>query len=444
MARKEKIDWMARMDRRAMAWLWRLERPRRGPTGWGMFVLQSVYLAGRSSFLHRLPFQAHALTFITLLALVPALAISFALAKGLGFSDALQQLLINNEFLSGQQEVFQQIIGYVQRTNVGALGALGLVFLMLTLIMTISSVEETFNRIWQVSAQRSWYRKFTDYFSVMVICPLLIFAATGVWATFSSHYLVRWLLDVNVVGGLALHAPSLGPLVMLTAAFVFVYLFLPNTRVPFISALTAGVTAAGLWWLVQTLYILFQVGVARYNAIYGGFASLPLFMIWLQVSWTVVLFGAELAHAHHVCRLGTPPVASALRITPAQREVLALGAMLRVCRRFRRGEDPYTLQELARELEAPLREMHSTAGDLAAAGLLIPVADQEEGYAPGRALDVITPAHVLDAVRGEGANGGAIPAAPGDAEIRRLLDQARRLGRQVLERVTFQELAKDD
>ena len=440
MGRREKDDWMKTLDRRVMGWLWRPDRPRRGPAGWGMLFLQSFYLAGRNAFLHRLPFQANALTFISLLALLPALAISFALAKGLGFSDGLQQLLVDNEFFSSQHEVFQQIIGYVQRTKVGTLGAVGVVLLVVTLILTISSVEETFNRIWQVPGQRSWYRKFTDYLSVMVVCPLLIFAASGFWATFSSHDLVRWALDVAVLGYMANYAPSLGPLIILVAAFVFIYKFLPNTRVPFGSALWAGMTAAALWWGAQTAYIVFQVGVARYNAIYGGFASLPLFMIWMQVSWTVVLFGAELAHAHYLCRLGTPPPTFSHRLSPAQREAVALRLMLKVARRFHQGEEPLPLRQSARELEVPVDEMAAVAAALEKAGLLLK-SDESKGLLPGRSLETITLAQVLEAVRGqEEETGEEATALPGEKEALALLARARRADREILGGLNLLEL----
>ncbi len=440
MGRKEQDDWMKTLDRRVMGWLWRPNRPRRGPAGWGMLFLQSFYLAGRSAFLHRLPFQANALTFISLLALVPALAISFALAKGLGFSDGLQQLLVDNEFFSSQHEVFQQIIGYVQRTKVGTLGAVGVVLLVFTLILTISSVEETFNRIWQAPGQRSWYRKFTDYLSVMVVCPLLIFAASGAWATFSSHDLVRWALDVAVLGSVASYAPSLGPLLILVSAFVFIYKFLPNTRVPFTSALWAGVTAAALWWGAQTAYIVFQVGVARYNAIYGGFASLPLFMIWMQVSWTVVLFGAELAHAHYLCRLGTPPPTFSHRLSPAQREAVGLRLVLMVARRFHRGLEPVSLRESARELEVPVSELATIAAALEEAGLLVKT-EETKGLLPGRSLESITLAQVLAALRGEeGEPGKQRERPPAEEAALALLARARRADREILGGLNLLEL----
>ncbi|MCF8032128.1 MAG: YihY/virulence factor BrkB family protein [Desulfarculaceae bacterium] len=398
MARKKEQDWFEQTDRNILAWLWKSDHPW---AGWRHRLLgpfKVTYLALRNSYLDRLPFQANALTFITLLGLVPALAISFSLAKGLGFADALNNLLIN-EYTASQAKVLTYIITYVQQTKVGTLGMVGLALLVATLVLTLSSVEETFNRIWEAPHGRNWLRKFTDYLSVLVICPLLVLASTGLWAGLSSHSVVQWALEMAYVGPLAQFALKLGPLVLLVAAFIFLYLFLPNTRVPFSSALVAGVVAALLWWIVQSIYIKFQLGVARYNAIYGGFASLPLFMVWLQVSWQVLLFGAELAHAHNLVKRGTQPKAIATQLNPAQREALALGVMQKVAQSFAAGEDPWSVTRLAEVLRVPKGEVWSVVDDMESAGLVAEL-NLEDHVIPGRALERILVCHVLAAVRG--------------------------------------------
>ncbi len=407
MARKKEQDWFSQTDREILAWMWNPEHPWGGWRHRLLHPLKVAYLALRNSYLDRLPFQANALTFITLLGLVPALAISFSLAKGLGFADALSGLIIN-EYTASQAKVLNYIISYVQQTKVGTLGMVGLALLVVTLVLTLSSVEETFNRIWEAPHSRSWPRKFTDYLSVLVICPLLVLASTGLWAGLSSNAVVQWALESAYVGPLAQFALSMGPLVLLVAAFVFLYLFLPNTRVPFTSALIAGIVAALLWWTVQSIYIKFQLGVSRYNAIYGGFASLPLFMVWLQVSWQVLLFGAELAHAHNLVKRGTPPKAIAQRLNPAQREALALGVMQKVAQSFAAGGEPWSVTRLSEALKVPKGEVWSVVEDLEAAGLVSEL-NWEDHVAPGRALENILVCHVLAAVRGSldmGREGG--------------------------------------
>jgi membrane protein len=329
---------------------------------------------------------------------VPALAISFSLAKGLGFSRTLKELLIN-EFTASQADVIQRIIGYVENTKVGTLGVVGVAMLVITLVLTLSSVEETFNRIWNVRLARSWARKFADYLSVLIIVPLLVVAATGVWAGLTSHGLVQWVLQIAVVGDLAATGMRLGPYLMLTAAFVFLYFFLPNTSIPFGSAVVAGLVASLLWWGVQSAYVQFQLGVARYNAIYGGFASLPLFMVWLHVSWTVLLFGAQLCHAHHVCRRGPLPRGVLPPLNQAQREATALRLLYRLSRRFDQGRPPEALYPLARELWVPMADLAGIVAKLADAGL-VSVAGSDNQIQPGRSLDSMPLSQILEALRG--------------------------------------------
>jgi membrane protein len=435
-------DWAVRLDSRIMGWLWREERPVQGPAAWANTGLQMLYVAGRNSLTDRVPFQANALTFITLLALVPALAISFSVAKGLGFSRSLREFLIQTELLASQREVLEQVLQYVQNTQVGTLGAVGVALLVVTLVLTISTVEETFNRIWNVPSQRSWLRKFTDYLSVLVICPLLVLGATGAWAAFSSNEVVLWLMDVTAAEQAAQWLPNLGPLLLIFAAFVFVYMFLPNTKVPFLSALTAGVIAALLWYLVQHLYIIFQVGVARYNAIYGGFATLPLFMIWLQVSWVVVLFGGQLSHAHHVCTRGPLPRFLARPLGQTQREAVALAVMYRVAVRFREGGLPYSQDELGRELNVMQRELKLVLDQLEQGGLVSEIG-MEGVLQPARSLDSVSVADVVAVMRGSAEDHLPDPGDSGEEALRRLLARAREQGRQVLSQTTLLELAQE-
>ncbi len=435
-------DWITQGDRRVLAWLWRPTSPTTGSGFWAHQALRVLYLAVRGAYLNRLPFQANALTFITLLGLVPALAISFAVAKGFGFAEALQKLLIDNEFMASQADIFRQIITYVERTEVRTLGVVGLAVLLLTLLWTISSVEETFNQVWEAPGQRNLLRRFTDYLSILVICPLLVLASTALWAGFSSHAVVRWLLDLPAVGQVAETGLNLGPFLLLVAAFVFIYLFLPNTKVPVWSALLAGVVAASLWWAMQSLYIYFQVGVARYNAIYGGFASLPLFFVWMQVSWMVVLFGNELARAHHVCRHGPLPRAVGRPLGPAQREALAARLMLRVAKAFYAGQRPPTAADLARETGLPAREVVETLAALIAAGLLHPP-DTEERLFPARSLATIRLADVAVALRGVMLDPDPNTSDQGQAEALELLRQAERASLDPLGRVSLLSLVEN-
>jgi membrane protein len=405
--------------------------------------MQIFYLALRWSYRNRLPFQASALTFMTLLSLVPALAISFSLAKGLGYADQLERFLVSSEYTASQAEVFQQLIGYVQRTQVGTLGVVGMVVLLATLVVTLSSVEETFNLVWEVRVQRGWMRRFSDYLSVLVVLPLVVLATTTIWAAVPYLELVQWFRGLDVVGPVASWGMGLGPLVILTAAFVFIYLFLPNTSMPFWSAALGGMIAAGLWWEVQRFYLYSQIGVARYNAIYGGFAMLPLFFVWVQVSWMVLLFGNELARAHYLCCKGIRPQAALPRLREAQREALALRLMLLVALHFHNGEQPASLAELAAKLNAPLLEVRRLAGDLAEAELLTHP-DLQERVQPARSLASLKISYLLAALRGENCEEVSLAVSggpgPGEEILTDLLRRSREARRKAVGDLTLLDL----
>ena len=430
-------DIYHKLDQLLADWFWRDAPQAKGPKEWIFFLARMAHLSVRNSLRDRVPFSANALTFITLLGLVPALAISFSLAKGLGFANSLRDFLLNNEFLASQKEILVQVIGYVDNTSVGTLGMVGLATLIFTLILTLSNVEDVFNRIWQVRDNRNLLRRFTDYVAVLVICPVLIMASSASWAAFSSHGVIKWLLSVEVVGELAETGLGLGPFIMLVAAFVFMYLFLPNTKVPIWSGLWAGLVAAGLWWLVQSVYINFQVGVTRYNAIYGGFATLPLFMIWLQVSWMVVLFGAELSHAHHVCRKGPWPSAFLPPFSPAQRELLGVRLFFRMARRFHRGDEPLSPRQMARDLNLPLREVNLALEPLAETGLAAPAGP--EAIQPGRSLASVRLGDLIKAMRGR-IYQEPEQLSPEERELLDILREAECAAGQRLDQVTVQDL----
>jgi len=420
------------------AFLWSERTERRAGLGWLIRALRVAALSVENALGNRLPFQASALTFVTLLGMVPALAFVFALAKGFGFAGTLRGLMIEN-FSDYQREVLERILQYVENTKVGTLGAVGLLLLLGTVVTTIASVEDTFNHIWRVREQRAWARRVTDYLSILMVVPLLVVAAVAVWASLSSAAVIGWLAEVQVIGDMTRLAMRVVPFLALVAAFSFLYLYLPNTRVPVRSAVLAGLVAATLWWAMQTIYIQFQVGVSKYNAIYGGFASLPLFMAWLQVSWTIVLYGSELAHAHQACRTGFHPLRATRRAAMVEAEALALQLMSRVASAFDGGEAPPSAADLANALNVDRADVESLAAPLIAAGLLCRDA-QRDALRPARSLDRITVADVVEAVEGGAAPSASLESA--DPRLVGLLQEARQIRRAHLERITVLEVVR--
>ncbi len=330
---------------------------------------------------HKCLLRASALSFTTILSLVPFLALAFAILKGFGVHNVLEPLIVER-LAVGSSEIVTTIISYINNTKMTSLGAIGLAALIVTVISLLGSIEESFNDIWGVEETRSTYRKFSDYLSVVVSGPILLLAAMSITTSLQSQSLVRWLLTTAYFGDLLLFFFRIIPYVSIWVALVCLYSFIPNTRVRFVSALVGGILAGTAWQIAQWGYVHFQVGVAKYNAIYGTLAALPVFMIWIYTSWVIVLFGVEVVVAHqsrktflHDYDLGD--------LSYATREATALVILLSVAESFFREERPWTAERLADERRVPVRTVRKILSKLVTAGYLV-VAEGEQTYYPAR------------------------------------------------------------
>jgi membrane protein len=295
--------------------------------------------------------HAAALTFNTLLALIPLLAIMFALLKGLGVHNTIEPLLLN-QLSVGSEEVVSNIITYINNTNVGRLGSVGLVMLVFTVLALLSNIEKSFNDLWQVEETRSLFRRFADYFSVVTLGPLFVLAAVSMNTSIRSQHVVQWLLSKPVFGDALLMLFEVLPFFAIWAAFIFLYMFVPNTKVRLMSALIGGISAGSLWLLTQWAYINFQYGVGKYNAIYGTMAALPIFMIWLYVSWMITLLGVELCWAfqsrRHISRL-----LGKEKRDDEWEPMHVLELLLLIYNRFQRGQSPWPTEDLIEAASMP-------------------------------------------------------------------------------------------
>lgn len=415
----------------------------------GFYVLRLFTIAGRGFVVHRSGFRAAALTYYTVLSMVPFLAFAFAVAKGFGAYDMLIEDTVRpfvestfgpergsateaegaapngsdadadatavvevppvvvNEDGGGQtvalREAIDQVLAFVEGTDVSRLGTFGLALVLFVVVRLLSHVEGALNEIWGVRRARSIPRKLADYTAMVVVAPILALSLGSVGAVRSlgqpdATGEPSWLQE-NLSGAAEIALRFL-PLGSMWLAFVLLFLVLPNTRVRPRSAMVGGLFSAAGWVLAQKLYVGSQVGVASYNELYAGFAAIPLFLIWTWASWIVVILGAQFAYAdqnHHAFarrRL-------AGEATPAETEAVGLRALARITERFLVGATPWTTEELVGELMTPEERLRGALGRLADAGVVARTeAGDGEGWVCGRDPSSVTLLDARRALRG--------------------------------------------
>ncbi len=372
--------------------------------------------------------KASALTYFTLLSIVPVAALIFGIAKGFGVEALLERQLLEN--LQGQQEAVRRIIEFahamIESTRGGLVAGIGVAALLWTVIKMLGNIEDAFNAIWGVGRARPLNRKFADYLSAMLICPLLVILAGSLTVTIAAEaqLIAKKLALFESAGQLIAAGLGLLPYCFIWALFSFLYLFMPNTRVRIVPGLIAGITAGTAYQVMQWIYIKFQIGIAGYNAVYGGFAALPLFLVWLQTSWTIVLLGAAVSwacQAAHMYDYDTDQWA----VSGVVKRVLALRAVQVVVKNFERGggQAP-TADGLAALLEVPRRLLQGLLDDLVDCGMLARTQDSDGGavfYRPAKSTADLTIAAVSEAFDGHGMSSVHMAASPELDELQRRL-----------------------
>jgi len=385
--------------------------------------------------------RASALTYTSLLSFIPMLALMFAVLKGLGVQNRLEPIILEH-IAVGSEQALSKIIEYINNTNVGRLGSFGLVFLVMTVLTLLSNIEDSFNSIWYVRETRSLMRRFSDYFSVVILGPIFLVLAITMTATLEAQGFVLQLKEMAYVGTLVIFLFKVLPYVAMWAAFAFLYIFMPNIKVHLRAALVGGLVGGTLWQLTQWGYVNFQVGVARYNAIYGTMAALPIFMIWLYISWLIVLLGLEVSYAWQNLRHLRQEQAGD-DSSFANRELLALRIMLVVGERFQRGVVPWGLGDISGQLLLAPRLTRSIVNDLVRLRLLSEVSAEEEdetGYQPARALDALPIFELLKTIEGNGVPPGENRESADEQDGGEVADQLYEVGNTALNGMTLADL----
>ena len=261
-------------------------------------VVRKMILTVRFFTEKRVMAEAAALTYSSLLALVPVLAVVFAIARGFGYSKYIEMWFLNT--LSSQPEAAAVIVGFVNSYLVhirsGVFLGIGLIFMLYTVLMLLSNIEETFNQIWQVSNTRPIMRSLTNYLAMFLLFPIIIIVSTGLSIFMAT--IADKVEDFILLGPAVSKLLDFSPFILLSVLFVVLYVYMPNTKVKLSCAIIPGILAGFSMHILQLVYIYAQIWVTGYNAIYGSFAALPLFMLWVQFSWTICLFGAQLTYTN--------------------------------------------------------------------------------------------------------------------------------------------------
>ncbi len=365
--------------------------------------------------------RASALTFYSLLSIVPVVAMAFAIAKGFGFQQRLEQQLLEN--FSGQEQVIMRVIDFsrnmLENAKGGVIAGVGVAVLLWAVIRVLGYIEASLNDIWRIKTARSMGRKFSDYLSIMIIGPVLLMMSSSVTVMIATRLgeITEKIALLGVFSPLISIVIGILPYCLIWGLFSFIYIFMPHGKINYSSGIIAGIVAGTIFVIVQNLYIVFQVGVAKYNAIYGSFAALPLFLIWLQLSWLIVLFGAELSYAHQNAEAYEFEPDSK-KISLSFRKLLSLQMIHLLVTQFMHGNKPMTSREISRRLDIPIRLVHDIIPELAECGLIIPAAPQHEkkvAYQPARDINDFTIAFIIDALEKKGID--SIPVARTDSFV---------------------------
>jgi membrane protein len=367
-------------------------------------LLRYLYAMVRDFFSGQLTMRAMSLVYTTLLSVVPLLAFSFAILKGFGVFNQLEPYLANLLAPLGEQgeEITRQVLALVDNVRGSVLGGVGLAFFLYTAISTVQKVEESFNYTWYVHKPRSFSRRFAEYMVVLLVGPLVMVTAIGILTSIQSNTVVLWIMNNEALGPVFVLFGKLVPYLLISGVFTFLYVFLPNTRVNFKSALVGGIAGGFMWVTVGAIFATFVLYATRTQQIYAGFAVAITTLIWLYLNWLILLIGAQLAFYHQrpaFLRTGRQEP----RLSNAMRERLALSVMFQIGQAFREPGVTITAGEVSERTNVPSIALAPIISALEACGLV--QSTEKEELLPGREMSRIKLAEVLAVVRVKGETG---------------------------------------
>ncbi|MBN2666297.1 MAG: YihY/virulence factor BrkB family protein [Bacteroidales bacterium] len=369
--------------------------------------LRIIVLAARGFMNDRVQLRASALTLYTMLSIIPFVAIAFGIAKGFGLDQRLQELLVQ-EFQS-QPEVLTWILNQagnaIQDTRGGYIAGVGLIILLWSVMSLLDQIESSFNHIWQIQVSRPWLRKFTDYLALMLIAPIVltlsssitVFVTTELYSTTESLEFIKPIVGFFI---------KLAPYVLTWIGLTILFIIMPNTKVKFMPALMAAIITGTILQLLQWLYIDLQFGISKLSAIYGSFAAIPLFIIWVQSSWIILLLGAELTFANQNLTRYEIEYES-LNVSHHQRKALTLMIMKTIVNNFTTGEKAVSSESLSKNLKIPVRLVLDILQDLTDSRLVSMIHEDEHDerlYQPAMDVSLLSVSYILNKLDRKGSD----------------------------------------
>lgn len=360
-----------------------------------------IVLAARGFMNDKVQLRASALTFYSLLSIIPIIAIAFAIAKGFGL-DANLQDLVAKEFKS-QPEVLNWLLNESQNalneTRGGYIAGIGVIILFWSVMSLLDQIENSFNHIWQIGSARPWYRKFTDYLTIMLIAPVFLILSSSI-TVFVSIQLTDFISRAAILDffkPMISFLVRFAPYLLAWIALTMLYIIFPNTKVKFGPALVSGIIAGTALQVLQWLYIDLQFGITKLSAIYGSFAAIPLFILWLQSSWIIILLGAELSFANqNVSRYEFE--SESLNVSNYQKRALSIMIMHLIIRSFSMGDKPVSAEKIAGELKIPVRLVREILQELNKVELVSVIHENEHTerlYQPAIDINKLTVSYII-------------------------------------------------
>lgn len=375
----------------------------------GLLKCLKIFLLSLQGFKQNLcELRASALTLYTVLSIVPIIAMLFGIAKGFGFEQTLQQQLLKQ--IPKQETTVIRLIEFAQNmlinTQGGVVAGIGVLMLFWTVIKVIGTIEESFNQIWHIQENRPLNRKLTDYLSLMLLAPILLILASSI--TVFIHTQINWLVKTlsisNTGSSILLYTLNFLPIIIMSILFSFIFVFIPNQKIQLKAGIIAGIITGVVNQSMQWLYVALQVGVNSYNAIYGSFAALPLFFVWLQLGWLVVLFGCEISFfIQHYENYKYNENFSSLCFS--LKKTLALQIVHAIVQKFAQAEKALSLTEISEKFNLPRTVVHATLANLIECGIIVElkaIQEDEVRFQPAQDIDLLTVYAIIECLENQG------------------------------------------